>query len=428
MDTNQNIKSHLYFYIIVFFSCLLIFALRDKFNGIFYPALLYEDGTELFQRFYNGEGIGYIFEYWNGYFYIIPKTVAYLLNFLPAKHIPSLYAFFSMVLAAITFVVLYEMLQGIFGKWFAVYTTLVIAALPLGYHLLITNLSFSVWNMLLILIFMYFIPVPQSKYKCLLYSIIVLAMIWSHPLSLLMFPLYIYRLRVEQKNKWVHGVFSVCTLLYFWFGMISKTVVFAKLYILPEVLFNSIVVGSVLGPVKTAYIMTYDRMSIYGAIIMFFVFAFWGLFWTERSRREKELFIVSLYLIVSTIAVSILGGNNQYDFLVPWEPVRYLYTAKILFWVLLFSACLPLIQRNFKIACIHALLIGVILMNNTLGPYNSVYMYFPSIERGEAVLEFLNRIPAQKKNCLENAAEEEFVLKDSGTGMFDIRVKSCGKY
>lgn len=422
MDPRQNTKLDLN-YFIIFLSCLLIFALRNSLNGVFYPTLLYEDSTSLFQPFYNGKGVGYIFETWNGYLYIIPKTIAFIFNYLPAKHIPSSYALISMIFAAITYVVLYVMLQGNFGKWIAVTCTLTIAALPLGYHLLVTNLAFSIWNMLLILIFLFFVPVPQTKVKRKFYCFVTVIMIWSHPLSLLLLPLYLYKSMVEPENKWIHRLFSFSTLLYFWFGMIPKAVDFSKLVILPKVLLEAIVVGSVLGPVKTAYIMTYDRMSIYATIILFFLVIFWGLFWSERSRREKELFIVSLYLIVSTIAFSILGGNNQYDFLIPWEPVRYIFTAKILFWVLLFSACSPLLKKSSGIVCVHALLIGFILINNTIGPYNGTYIYATSIQRGESVLEFVNRIPAYKGDCLDKPQMKEFIFKRKGSN--DIRLKGC---
>lgn len=422
MDLKQNTKPD-FNYFIIFLSCLLIFSLRNSLNGIFYPTLLYEDSSSLFQPFYNGKGVGYIFETWNGYLGLIPKTIAFILNFLAAKYIPSSYALISMVFAAIAYVVLYAMLQGIFGKWIAVACTLTIVALPLGYHLLITNLAFSTWNMLLILIFLFFIPVPQTKIKRTLYCFATVIMIWSHPLSLLLLPLYLYKSMVEPENKWIHRLFSLSTLFYFWFGMIPKAVEFSKLVILPKVLLGSVVVGSVLGPVKTAYIMTYDRMLIYETLILFFLIIFWGLFWSERSRREKELFFVSLYLIVGTIAFSILGGNNQYDFLVPWEPVRYIYTAKILFWILLFSACSPLLQKSSSIACIHALLIGFILINNTIGPYNGTYMYATSIQRGESVLEFVNKIPAHKGNCLDKSEMKELVFKRKGSN--DIRLKGC---
>ena len=426
MDTNQNRKSYLSSYTLVFFSCLLIFALRNNLNGIFYPTLMAEDGTHLFLPFYNGDGVGYIFEYWNGYLYIIPKTIAYLLSFLPANQVPHSYAIFAMTLASTTFVILYEMLLGFFGNRFALYSTLVIAIMPLGFSQLITSLSFTIWNMLLILIFLYFIPIPKSKTTRFLYCLAVVAMIWSHPLSLLMLPLYIYMFFSRPDNKWVYGFFSLSALLYYWFGIISKTVVLSKLYILPNVLLRSVVIGGIFGPTKSFYIIEYDRILIYGILVLFFLLIFLGLFWSERNRDEKELFFAALYLIIGTVALSILGGNHNQNLLFPGNGTRYFYAAKTLLWILIFSACIPLIKRHFNIACIHALLIGFVLMNNTIGPYNSLYKYYTSLKRGEDVFNFVNRIPAHKMHCLNSLIQTEYTLRLRGSKDWDVRVKGCG--
>ncbi len=425
MDYKLNTQTDLAPYVLIFLSCLLIFALRNSLNGVFYPNLLYEDGTTLFQPFYEGRGLGYIFEPVNGYLLVIPKLVAYLLNFLPAKLIPHSYALFAMVFAAVTFVVLFEMLQGYFGKRFALHSTLVIAALPLAYQQLITSLAGIIWNMLLILIFLYFMPVPKAKKKRWLYGVTGVVLIGSHPLSLLMLPLYVYKLRMDPENKWIHGLFVLSAILYFWFGITPKSMFFSRLDILPVILLGGVVVGSVFGPIKTASFIIYERLSICGAVILIFLFAFEGLFWSERTRREKELFFVSLYLIVSTVTISMLSGNYNYKLMIPWEVTRYLFVARILFWVLLISACLPLIHRTFNMIYLYALLIGLVLISNTIGPYNSVYKYHTSNKRGEAVIEFVNRIPSQKEKC-SDSLEKEFVLKQGGTDtMFDVRVKGC---
>ena len=176
--------------------------------------------------------------------------------------------------------------------------------------------------MLLILIFLYFIPIPKSKTTRFLYCLAVVAMIWSHPLSLLMLPLYIYMFFSRPDNKWVYGFFSLSALLYYWFGIISKTVVLSKLYILPNVLLRSVVIGGIFGPTKSFYIIEYDRILIYGILVLFFLLIFWGLFWSERNRDEKELFFAALYLIIGTVALSILGGNHNQNLLLPGNGPR----------------------------------------------------------------------------------------------------------
>ncbi|MBT5869208.1 MAG: hypothetical protein HOH38_10260 [Nitrospinaceae bacterium] len=425
MDRKLNAKASLGSYTVVFLFGILVFALRNSLNGVFYPNLLYEDGTSLFQPFYNGRELSYIFDYWNGYLYIVPKVIAYLLSFFPASLIPHFYALVAMLFAAITFVILFEMLQNFFEERFAFFSTLILVVLPLGYHHLITSLSFMIWNIFLVLVLLYFIPVPQSKYKRWFYSVAGMVMAVSHPLAVLMLPLYLYRLRMDPQNKWVHGLFALAVILYFGLGMVPKAMHFSQLSVLYHALMGGVVVGSIFGPIKTASFIIHDSLSVYGAMILVLLFALWGVFWSEKTRGEKELFFVSLYLIVSTVSISMLAGNYNEKLMIPWEMTRYLFVARVLFWVLLFSACLPLIRRSVKMIYLCVLLMGLVLIANTLGPYNGVYKYYTSNNRGKAVLEFVSQIPAYKEEC-QDSEEKEFILKQGGTGtMFDVRVKGC---
>jgi hypothetical protein len=429
MDEKGNIRAKTNLNIIVFLSCLLILALKNNLNGVFYPPFGDHEAFDLFKPYYDQKGFSYIFEYLSGYLLIIPKTVAYILSFLSPRYIPFSYAITSMVFAAITFVVIFIVLKNLFGKWWALCGTLTIAALPLADHQHISNLPHTIWNMLLILIFLYFLPVPEEKKKRLPYCLLVVAMIWSHPLSLLMLPLYFYKLNSDNTNKWVHGLFFGSTVLYYLFGVIHKPIELGKLATLTQVLLDRVVLESVFGIIKSAYIRTsYDLALQYEATILFFLLTFWGLFWKERSHGEKVLFFASNYLIISIVGISILGGNYNDDFLVPWQATRYLVAAKTLFWVLLFFAPFPLIKKNFNLACIHALLIGFILFNNIIGPYKGTYLYLTKTDRGVAVIEFMSKIPQKVKECDGNRPEKEFILKKTRSGHMDyreFRIKGC---
>jgi len=366
-NARHDNKSGPSFYILVFFSCLLIFALRNNLNGVFFPVFEYHDGRDLFQPFYNGEGVGYFFEWWLGYLYIFPKAIAYLLSFLPANLIPHAYAVVALGFSAMTFCFLFEMLNGFSGKRFALYATLCIAAFPLGDHYLVTSLAWIIWNFLLILIFLFFIPVPETKWKRILYCFATVSLIWSHPLAVLMLPLYIYRFFSDEKNKNVYQIFIFAAFFYVVFGMIHKEVDYSKLLVLPQLILNRIVLEGVAGHSRAVLALGFGYAWFYKLSILFFLFAFWMLFWAERSWREKEFFFVALYLILGTLSVSVLGGNHSGDLTMPHNFLRYFFVPRTLLWILLFLACAPLIKSIPSMAYAHALLPGFILLNCATG-------------------------------------------------------------
>lgn len=119
------------------------------------PSLDFEDGRDELAFYFNNPGIANIFRFYAGYVSLIPNAIAWAsVNVLPLDAVP--YAFvLASTLTATTGLFLLSLPTHSWliedPKWRAAFC-LSLAMLPLSREFLVTNLNYSHWSILLLLV------------------------------------------------------------------------------------------------------------------------------------------------------------------------------------------------------------------------------------------------------------------------------------
>ena len=207
----------------VFTISFIIIGLKNSFHEVIYPILPAEDGKFLFQVFYNDHELKDIFRVYSGYVSLLPNLLAYCLTWLPVKIIPSSFSLISLFITAATYSLFYKLSERIYhDKFFSAYVLIIICMLPLGNLWLIGSLAYQSWNFFLTLLLLYFLPVPQRLAPQFFYILLINLLIWSHPLSLIVVPLYLMKLLKNKTNKYQNTLFCCSGTLYGIFGIVPE--------------------------------------------------------------------------------------------------------------------------------------------------------------------------------------------------------------
>ena len=215
----QNIKEHFVFrprWGWAFAFSFLVLALKNDLADVFYPLLYNEDGRNIFGLFYNDHSVKNIFASYSSYYQVLPRLAGYVLHFLPVTWIPSLYSLFALLFSALAYSLFFPLLNRLFrSSWFALYSVLILTALPLASHKLVGGLMFQVWNSVIILGVATFLPMPKKLFWKMLYLFGINILIWSHPYCILILPVYLYKLAFQKDDRWVYGFFILSIFVYF---------------------------------------------------------------------------------------------------------------------------------------------------------------------------------------------------------------------
>lgn len=155
------------------------------------PPLSYEDGRDYFAFYYNHREPGAVFRFYAGYLSLIPNLIGYLALELPVRWVPRALAWIPWILITLACAGPYWMLR----PWMRSRTwrfglVLTLALLPVGNRLFISSTAYSIWSLLLILVWASLARLPTSWRGALLRLGPMAALIASHPLSIALVPIY----------------------------------------------------------------------------------------------------------------------------------------------------------------------------------------------------------------------------------------------
>ncbi len=391
----------------------LILALKNDLADVFYPLLYNEDGRNIFGLFYNDHSIRNIFSSYSSYYQVLPRLAGYMLHFLPVTWIPSLYCLFALSFSALAYSLFYPLLNRLFrSPWFALYSVLILTALPLASHKLVGALMYQVWNGVIILGIAAFLPLPKKLLWKSLYLFAINVLIWSHPYCILVLPVYLYRIVFQKDNRWVYVLFTFSIFVYFGLTLHHHPLNWNSLLYFPSSLLGRVVTESVVGPMNRAWFQYLEISLIFGFLMIAFVGGMIGFSWKQMKGEEKWFYALSCYFIVSTLAVALLGRDlGDYYHLINGSP-RYTYLPRIIFLMMLMAALFRLYQISSIFRKVHWVLAAGVLFFNA----SATVLYKTDLTVGQSVRDYVAYLDQHQTDCAPG--EERWFTLHRGVWQF----------
>ncbi len=375
--------------------CFVILALKNGLAEVFYPLLYNEDGRNLFAVFYNDHSFSNIFISYAGYVRVFPNLTAYLIHFFPVTWIPALYALASLGFTALTYALFFPLLDRIFRhKGFALYAVLILAALPLASFKMVGTLMFQVWHCDIVLSLLAFLPMPRKPMPKMAYLVCVNVLIWSHPYTILILPVYLYRC-VQGDHRWEHGLFAVSLAVYFFLGLQHHPLNWGSLAQYPSSLLGRVAVETAVGPLNRAWLQYMEMSLLLGLMLIAVVAGVIVTSWKTMKVEEKGFYTVSAYFILITLGVALLGRQlNDYYHLINGSP-RYTYLPRIAFCVMGLAVLFQVYRQSALFRKAHWLLAVLVLILNT----NGTVLYKTDRNVGQSVRDYVAYLDQNRLDC-----------------------------
>jgi hypothetical protein len=379
-----------------FVLSFLILALKNDLADVFYPLLYNEDGRNIFGLFYNDHSIKNIFTRYSSYFQVLPRLTAYLIHFLPVTWIPSLYSLFALSFSALAYSLFFPLLNRLFrSPWFALYSVLILTALPLASHKLVGALMYQVWNGVIILGVVAFLSIPKKTLGKVLYLCAVNILIWSHPYCILVLPVYLFKLVFQKESRWVYGLFTLSVITYFGLGLSHHPLNWNSLQYFPSSLLGRVATETIAGPLNRVWFQYLEVSMIFGLLLIAFVGGMIGFSWKKMKGEEKWFHAIGAYFVVTTLAVALLGRElGDYYHLINGSP-RYTYLPRIIFCVMLMTALYRLYQISPAFRKAHWVLAIWVLYANA----GANVVYQTDLEVGQSVRDYVAYLDENERDC-----------------------------
>jgi hypothetical protein len=396
----RNIKRHLAFqpnWGWAFAFCFLILVLKNDLAEVFYPLLYNEDGRNIFGLFYNDHAIKNIFTSYSSYYQVFPMLAGYMLHFFPVTWIPSLYSLCALSFSALTYSLFFPLLNRLFrSPRFALYSVVILTALPLASHQLIGTLMYQVWNCVIILGVIAFLPIPKKFFLKAPYLFAVNVLIWSHPYCILMLPIYFYKLVFQKDNRWVYGFFTLSVLVYFGLALRHHPLNWDSLQYFQSSLLGRVVTETIVGPLNRAWFQYLEISLIFGFLMITFVGCMVGFSWRQMRVEEKWFYTMSAYFVVMTLTVALLGRElgEYYHLMINGSP-RYTYISRLAFLMMLMAALYRLYQLSNIFRKAHWILAALVLFFNA----NATVIYKTDLKTGQSVRDFVAYLEQNQLDC-----------------------------
>ncbi len=210
----------------IFLVCLIggFLFLRAP-ETILSPTLLFDDGQKVFAYFYEHRGAIEIVRFKSGYLPLIGNLIGYLSVRLPTRWIPYGMAGSAFLISLATYSLFFA---RPFRRWVPsdfqrALICLLFALAPVSDCFLLTVSDYSLWNLLVVLILLTAMPPPKKAGWKYLHLTLCNVLVWSHPLSLVILPLVIWRALRDREHRFfyrlllfnlvVHQIFGVAGIL-----------------------------------------------------------------------------------------------------------------------------------------------------------------------------------------------------------------------
>jgi hypothetical protein len=313
--------------------------LRDP-QRLILPTLRVEDGTHVFAYFYENRHIREIFRFKAGYVPLVANIIGYCSVRLPTRLIPYGLTWFPLVLSVIASSI-------VFSKPYATWIPsrvvrgmicMLFVLSPLANTNLRAHTDYSIWSTLFMLILLLAHPLPQRslpKYVCLG---VINILIWSHPLTIVVFPFVVLFFFQNRRDRVLYGLTAFNLLVHQIVGVESSRL-FAGMSLLDALakLARSSL-WTVVVEAQTAFAAAFGTALFdYANEEMWYLFVLWGLFLLlalvlsfRELRHMRKPILFSLYYISVLTFTSIVGrGYDTAGLIVGGK--RYVHIQGLLF-------------------------------------------------------------------------------------------------
>lgn len=331
---------------------------RDPANYLL-PPLSYEDGRDFFAFYYNHRDPGAILRFYAGYVSLIPNLVGHAAIWLPVRWVPRALAWAPGFLVTLACALPF----WTFRPWMpsAVWrfgTCLTLALLPIANRLFLSSTAYSIWPLLLILVWASLARPPATVRGALLRLVPMTALICSHPLSIALVPVYGLQAwrawrgtsrdsppetasRREPSGVAILYPIALTTVavLYFVFGVepdgvespvaVGRTVVLTAVFILERVVFATLFGDAAVDTLRDANAAGW----IYGgATLVLAGVATLVLRHRRRMGSGRLVFLASLgWLILAFTGLYVLSRSPELRILEAGAAFRYFWVQRLLF-------------------------------------------------------------------------------------------------
>lgn len=385
----------------------LILALKNDLAEVFFPLLYNEDGRNIFGLFYNDHSLKNIFSSYSSYYQLLPRLTGYMLHYFPVTWIPPLFSLFALSFSALAYSLFFPLLNRLFrSPWFALYSVIMLTALPLASHKLVGALMYQVWNSVLILGVLAFLPIPKKLLWKSLYIFAVNILIWSHPYCVLMLPVYLYKLLFQNKDRWIYGFFIFSIIVFFGLTFSHHPLNWHSLIYFSPSLLGRVVTEAMIGPLNRFWFQYLEISLIFGFLMVAFVGAMVGFSWKQMRVEEKWFYAVSTYFVVTTLAVALLGRDLGDFYHLINGSSRYTYLPRIVFLMMMMAALFRLYQIFPAFRKAHWILAAFVLYINA----GSNIIYKTDLKVGKSVRDFVAYLDQNQLVCAPGE-ERRFTLR-----------------
>ena len=388
-------------WIALFLVVPLLLLLKNP-DLLLWPPLHAEDGTQMLAYYYCPRDPGSILRFYNGYVSLVPNAIGYLSLRAPIELAPSLLALVPFVLTGACFLLPFLLRLGgpMSGVGTAALASLLLAALPLGNGPLVANTTYSFWNGLLALALLALAPPAERLPGQIARALVAALLIASHPLSLVMLPLYLVSVVQDVRGRrlralWTAGL-VLAGIVYQLAGVEQEAARMRPpgtlLHLGLRYLVERVGFEAVLG--TEARLALYESgqgwvVTLVGTLLTAGV-GWLGWRSLRDQARTRGLVLGLGYLILALTFGVVVGRNIRTGLLWSRFGEHYFYVPKALLWVAIVFCAAPVVARLSAgrrrllaaVVCAYVLAIG----------YIERARYAVPVEDGRRIAAFVERV------------------------------------
>ncbi len=186
------------------------------------PDLRAEDGKMVYSFFYEHRYWQALLRFKAGYTPLVPNALGYIAARLPPPAAPYFLAMLPATFAVAVFVVFNAAAfrRCVPSDRIRLCCCLGLALAPLGTFFLVCNTDYSIWNLLVLLLWLVAVPLPARKSLAVLLSLLLLILLWSHPISIVALPATLCWLYFEKRHfsRALQALIACAQILHVFYG------------------------------------------------------------------------------------------------------------------------------------------------------------------------------------------------------------------
>jgi hypothetical protein len=434
-------KTGLYTWLFLITALAFILFLRDPLVFL-RPSLPVEDGRDIFAYFYEHRSFFNVFRFKAGYIPLFPNLMGYLAIRIPTRLIPYAFTLIPLALTLASYSLFFaKRYRAIIPSDLirAVVCTLMALA-PVGQFPIYSAIDYSIWNGLLFVVLASLLHLPRQKGAKILVTCLILIFCCSNPVSLVAFPVFLYKMIKDRNDPFPYGFIAAVILGYFLFavrgsasaigGSAGETILrllgngaWCFVYVV-KLTFRVVFGWLSFAEAERGTGITYAAFALLAAWIM-------RWFWQSNfARSRREIVLLLFYYIVGITFISIAGRGPVDVGLMNWH-MRYIYIQSMLIFILagmMLSAILEELYigenpgnavghslsslgiakrvHDIRLGLLCFILIYYVVLNQQIGLYRMDGFKFrqedsffvQKLENGAIVADFFRRLEASERN------------------------------